>query len=69
MKTMKDFEAFKLDKKQMNAIAGGEIYCVEENPGGEFRTITYSDGIKLEDAQEHANQILNNPVCEEVIKV
>ncbi len=39
---MKDFEAFKLDKKQMNAIAGGEIYCFEENPGGQSRSITYS---------------------------
>ena len=66
---MKDFEAFKLDKKQMNAIAGGEIYCVEENPGGQNRSITFSDGIEFEEAQEHANKILSNPVCEEVIKV
>lgn len=66
---MKDFEAFKLDKKQMNAIAGGEIYCVEENPGGQNRSITYSDGISLKEAQLSANEILNDPVCEEVIKV
>lgn len=66
---MKDFEAFKLDKKQMNAIAGGEIYCFEENPGGQSRSITYSDGISLKEAQLSANEILNDPVCEEVIKV
>lgn len=66
---MKDFEAFKLDKKQMNAIAGGEIYCYEDKPGGQNRSITYSDGIKLEDAQQNAGLILDDPVCEEVIKV
>jgi len=66
---MKDFEAFKLDKKQMNAIAGGEIYCYEDKPGGQNRSITYSDGISLTEAQVSADQLLDDPVCEEVIKV
>ena len=69
MKNLNSFKAFELGKAQMNAIAGGEIYCVEENAGGLDRTITYSDGVSLEDARRSAEQILDNPICEEVIKV
>lgn len=65
MKNFAEFEAFRLNKVQMNAIAGGSIYCVDDFTG---ENITFSDGISMEEAYKSASQILDNPVCETEIK-
>lgn len=41
MKVLADFEAFKPNKVQMNAIAGGSIYCQDSS----FKHIIFRDGI------------------------
>lgn len=61
MKDFAKFEAFKLNKAQMNAIAGGSIYCVDSFTG---ENVTFSDGITMEAAYEAASQVLDSPVCE-----
>lgn len=65
MKNLSNFEAFRLNKNQMNAIAGGSIYCVDSFTG---KNITFSDGISMEDAYAAASEVLDDPVCETEIK-
>lgn len=67
MKDLNEFKAFALSKGQMNAIAGGKIYCFERNGANGDIDITYSDNITLEQAYESASTIMENPICEEVI--
>lgn len=61
MKDFAKFEAFKLDKVQMNAIAGGSIYCIDSMSG---KNVTFSDGISMDEAYASASEVLDNPVCE-----
>lgn len=65
MKNLSKFEAFKLDKIQMNAIAGGSIYC--QNSWGD-KNIVFSDNISLEEAQAAADLAFGETaICEEEI--
>lgn len=61
MKDFAKFEAFKLNKAQMNAIAGGSIYCIDSMSG---KNVTFSDGISMDEAYASASEVLDNPVCE-----
>lgn len=66
MKNLSDFEAFKLNKVQMNAIAGGSIYC--QNSWGD-KDIVFSDNISMEDAQAAAELAFGeSAICEEEIR-
>ena len=57
MKNFEDFEAFKLNKVQMNAIAGGTIYCYNGSDAS------------MEEAQAGAEVAIGkDAVCEELIK-
>lgn len=49
MKNLSKFEAFKLDKVQMNAIAGGAV-CTVDFGGGYVHTVA-NDKMKPEDAE------------------
>lgn len=65
MKNLSKFEAFKLDKIQMNAIAGGSIYC--QNSWGD-KNIVFSDNISMEEAQAAADSAFGETaICEEEI--
>ena len=69
MKKLNEFKAFALSKAQMNALAGGEIYCSgRKGLNNEIVDITYSDGFSLDEAYASASAILEDPVCEEVIR-
>lgn len=66
MKSLANFEAFKLSKTQMNAIAGGSIYC--QNSSGD-KDIVFSDKISMEDAQAAADLAFGeSAICEEEIR-
>lgn len=52
MKNFEDFEAFKLNKTQMNAIAGGTIYCYVSDTDKE----AYFEATDMEDAQAGADR-------------
>ncbi len=66
MKNLNHFEAFKLNKKQMNAIAGGSIYCQNMDHD---KDIVFSDGIDMKDAQAAAESVFGGKaICEEEIK-
>lgn len=65
MKDFEKFEAFKLDKVQMNAIAGGSIYC--QSSWGD-KNIVFSDNISMNDAQASADLAFGETaICEEEI--
>lgn len=65
MKNLIDFETFKLNKNQMNAIAGGSIYC--QNSWGD-KNIVFSDNISMEEAQAAADSAFGETaICEEEI--
>lgn len=64
MKNFEDFEAFKLNKVQMNAIAGGTIYCYVPDTKLE----AYFDGTDMESAQAGADRAFGETaMCETVI--
>ena len=66
MKNFEDFEAFKLNKVQMNAIAGGTIYCYN---GSEASREAYFEKVTMEEAQAGAEVAIGkDAVCEELIK-
>lgn len=66
MKNFEDFEAFKLNKVQMNAIAGGTIYCYN---GSDASKEAYFENLTMEEAQKGADAAIGkDAVCEELIK-
>ena len=66
MKNFEDFEAFKLNKVQMNAIAGGTIYCYN---GSDASRESYFENVTMEEAQAGAEVAIGkDAVCEELIK-
>ena len=66
MKNFEDFEAFKLNKVQMNAIAGGTIYCYN---GSDASREAYFEYVTMEEAQAGAEVAIGkDAVCEELIK-
>ena len=66
MKNFEDFEAFKLNKVQMNAIAGGTIYCYN---GSDASREAYFENVTMEEAQAGSEVAIGkDAVCEELIK-
>lgn len=64
MKELTKFEAFKLNKVQMNAITGGSIYC-SDGTGKKEAVFT---NVSIEQAQVAAETAFGgNAVCEEEI--
>ncbi|MDM8336916.1 hypothetical protein [Mediterranea massiliensis] len=67
MKDLNEFKAFALSKAQMNALAGGSIYCQSAD---DDRDIVFSDGIEMADAQAAAELAFGgDAICEEEIRV
>lgn len=67
MKNFEDFEAFKLNKVQMNAIAGGTIYCYDSL--GYSDKEAYFENVDMDEAYAGAEaSIGKNAICEELIK-
>lgn len=65
MKNFEDFEAFKLNKTQMNAIAGGTIYCYNSDASKE----AYFENVSMDEAYKGAEAAIGEKVlCEEEIK-
>ena len=61
MKNLSNFEAFKMNKVQMNAISGGRIYCSD----GEGKQEAVFDNVKMQDAQSAAEKAFGgSAVCE-----
>lgn len=64
MGNLAKFEAFKLNKVQMNAIAGGGIYCSD----GEGKQEAIFNNVSMEQAQSAAESAFGgSAVCEEEI--
>ena len=67
MKDLNEFKAFAWSKTQMNALAGGSIYCQSAD---DDREIIFSDGFDLDEAQAAAEQAFQGgAICEEEIRV
>lgn len=61
MKNLSNFEAFKMNKVQMNAITGGSIYCSD----GEGKRDAVFNNVTLAQAQSAAEEAFGGrAVCE-----
>lgn len=65
MKNLSSFEAFKLNKAQMGAIAGGTIYCYVSDTAKE----AYFEATTMDEAQAGAGRAFGETAtCEELAK-
>lgn len=67
MKNFENFEAFKMSKTQMNAIAGGTIYCYSSSDFDDQEV--YFENVDMDKAQAGAETAFGeSTICEELIK-